>query len=270
MYIEYVIIDNFIINFLLLKVSMASSRVKTSKLKLCISAGVGTVVAVVMPLFKISGAFLVLIKINLGLLMVLIAGEYLTVKKLGFTLLFFLSYTFLSGGMIIGLFYLSGVDFIVYFSVNYNSFMPVGISVLLVYLFTKLTLYLITNLLKSRDIKPFIRKCVIVISGKKFKVNGYIDSGNRLFDKNSGLPIIVASKSLFLKLNSGEEKLIPKSQITVNTVNGESVMKIYAVDKLLIYNGEYANIINNVMITDSQFDFERGEEYDVLLNPSLI
>ena len=47
-------------------------------------------------------------------------------------------------------------------------------------------------------------------------------------------------------------------------------MKIYAVDKLLIYNGEYANIINNVMITDSQFDFERGEEYDVLLNPSLI
>ena len=84
------------------------------------------------------------------------------------------------------------------------------------------------------------------------------------------MPIIVASKSLFLKLNSGEEKLIPKSQITVNTVNGESVMKIYAVDKLLIYNGEYANIINNVMITDSQFDFERGEEYDVLLNPSLI
>jgi hypothetical protein len=54
------------------------------------------------------------------------------------------------------------------------------------------------------------------------------------------------------------------------TVNGESVMKIYAIDKLLIYNGDYANIFNNVMITYSEFDFERDKEYDLLLNPSLI
>lgn len=270
MYIEYLIIDNFIINYLLLKGAMASCRVKTNKLKLGVSAIVGTVVAVIMPLFTISNGFLVLIKINLGLLMVLIAGEYLTVKKLFYTLGFFVLYTFLSGGMIIGLFYLAGIDYIVYFSVNYNSFMPIGISVLLVFLFTKLTIYLLSNLLKSRDIAPFLRSCVIVISGKKFKVNGYIDSGNRLFDSKSGLPIIVASKSLFLKLNSGEEELMPKSQITVNTVNGESVMKIYAIDKLLIYNGDYANIFNNVMITYSEFDFEKDKEYDLLLNPSLI
>ena len=172
--------------------------------------------------------------------------------------------------MIVGLFYLAGVDFTVYFSVNYNSFMPVGISVLLVYLFTKLTLYLIANLLKSRDIKPFIRKCIIVISGKKFKVNGYIDSGNRLFDSKSGLPIIVASKTLFNKLNSGEIKLLLNGKLRVNTVNGESVMNVYKIDKLLIYNGEIANIINNVLITVSEFDFENGEEYEVLLNPSLI
>ncbi len=270
MYIEYVIIDNFIINYLLLKTSMASSRAKTCKLKLSISASVGTIVAVLMPLFNISSGFLILIKINLGLLMVLIAGEYLTVKKLMVSLGFFVGYTFLAGGMIIALFFLSGIDYTVYFSVNYNSFMPVGISVLLVYIFTKLTLYLITNLLKIRDIKPFVRRCIIVVSGKKFKVNGFIDSGNRLFDKKSGLPIIVVSKSLFEKLNLGEVKLIAKSSLTVNTVNGESVMKIYAVDKLLIYNGEYANIINNVMIVKSEFDFEKGEEYDVLLNPSLI
>ncbi len=270
MYIEYVVIDNFIINFLLLKTAMISSRVKTNKLRLIISAGVGTVIAVIIPLFTLTNGFLILIKINLGLVMVLISGQYLSVKKLLISFFFFISYTFLCGGMIIGLFYLSDIDYKVYFSVNYNSFMPVGISVLLVYLFTKLTLYLITNLLKSRDIKPFVRSCVIVVSGKKFKVNGYVDSGNRLFDKKSGLPIIVVSKSLFKKLNFGEIKLAPKGDIKVNTVNGESVMKVYAVDKLLIYNDELTNIINNVMIVISEFDFGSGEEYDVLLNPSLI
>ncbi len=269
MYIEYVILDNFIINYLLLKMATASSRVKTSRLKLIISSSVGTVVAVIIPLFSMSNGFLFLIKINLGLLMALIVGEYLTVKKLIITFFFLLLYTFLSGGMIIGLFYLAGIDFSIYFSANYNSLMPVGISVLFVYLFTKLTLYLITNLLKSRDIKPFIRTCVILINGKRYKVNGYIDSGNRLFDKN-GLPIIVASKTLFQKLNEGEDKLVEKSSIKINTVNGESVIKVYAVDKLLIYNGELKNIINNVMIAKSDFDFEKGEEYDLLLNPSLI
>ena len=47
-------------------------------------------------------------------------------------------------------------------------------------------------------------------------------------------------------------------------------MNVYKIDKLLIYNGEIANIINNVLITVSEFDFENGEEYEVLLNPSLI
>ena len=190
MYIEYVIIDNFIINFLLLKSAMASSRVKTGKLKLIISSVLGTVVAVIMPLFSIDNGFLILIKINLGLVMVLIAGEYLTVKKMLIAFCYFLLFTFLSGGLIIGLFCLAGVDYIVYFSVNYNSFMPVGISVLLVYLFTKLTLYLIYNLLKARDIKPFIRKCIIVISGKKFKVNGYIDNSEAIEELREELEAI--------------------------------------------------------------------------------
>ena len=270
MYIEYVIIDNLIIDYLLLKTTMVSSRVKTSKLRLFLSSVIGTIVAVIMPFFKMSNGFLILLKLNLALIMVIISGEFLSLKKILISYGFFLAFTFLFGGILIGVFYLADVDYVLYFSINYDSFMPVGISVLIVYVGAKFTIYLVKNLLKSRDIEPFIRPCAIIVNGKKYKLNGYIDSGNRLFDKSSGLPIVVISKRMFDKINSQESKLFLKSSMVIDTVNGISVMQIYVLDKLLIYNGERENIINNVMIGKSEFNFESDGNYDLLLNPSIL
>ena len=270
MYIEYVIIDNFIIDYLLLKTTMVSSRVKTKNLRLVLSSIIGTIVAVIMPFFEMSNGFLILLKLNLAFIMVIIAGEFLSIKKLLISYAFFILFTFLFGGILIGVFYLADVDYVLYFSINYNSFLPVGISVLVVYAGAKFTIYLIKNLLKSRDIEPFIRLCVIIVSGRRYKVNGYIDSGNRLFDKSTGLPIVVISKRMFDKINSQEEKLILKSKMSIDTVGGKSVMQIYVLDKLLIYNGEQENIINNVLIGKSEFNFESDGNYDLLLNPSII
>ncbi len=270
MYIEYVIIDNLIIDYLLLKTTMVSSRVKTSNLKMFIASIIGTIIAIIIPFFNISSGFAMLLKVNLALVMVAVSGEFISVKKFLITSAFFIAFTFLFGGIIIGTFYLADVDFVLYFSLNYDSFLPVGISVLIVYCGAKLTIYLVKNLLKSRDIEPFIRTCVIVANGKKYKTNGYVDSGNRLFDKSSGLPIVVISKRLFDKVNSQEEKLFLKNNMIIDTVNGISTMEIYVLDKLLIYNGEQENIINNVLIGKSEFNFESDGNYDLLLNPSII
>ena len=267
-YIEYAIIDNLVINYLLIKTATRSALVKTSFLRLFLSAVVGTAVAVILPLFSLDNKYLILVKLTLCLLMVLLAGKYLTVKKYLFTCLLFILFTVLCGGFIIALFNLAMIDYESYFLSSYDSLVPVGVTVFLIYLVSKSVISIVTKLLKERNMRPFLRECVLIIDKKKFTVKGFIDSGNGLYDNRSGLPIIVCSNALFEKIkNQNLKKSL--SSLSFDTVSGSSTMSLYVIDKLLIYNGIKVNIFNNVLLGVSPFGFN-SSSYDLLLHPTLI
>ncbi len=265
-YIEYVILDNLIIDFILLKLSTATIRVKSSFFRIFISSLIGVVFAVIMPLLNLKTAYNFIVKILLGAILARTSISYFSLKKFALNYLFFMLYTFLMGGIIIAIFFFAGVNYEVYFSLNYNSFMPIGISILIVYscylLFTKLIRVILTN----KDISTFKRKCVMVINGKRYSVTGFIDSGNHLYENASGLPIIIASKKLSKKLS--QQKLKFSGSINYSTISGNGSVNLYIVDKLIIYNGENINTIKNVIIGLSSQEFY-ANEYDLLLHPAL-
>ena len=199
--------------------------------------------------------------------MVALAGKYVSVKKYFFALLLFLLFTFASGGLIIAFFSLLNVDYESYFILNYDSVVPIGVTVLIVYLLASLLLKLSSYILKERDLRPFLRYCVLVVNKKRYRVKGFIDSGNGLYDFRSGLPVMVCSTSLFSKIKSGKMKKAVSS-ITFDTVSGRSEMQLYVIDKLLIYNGVTVNIFNNVLLGESKVGFV-SPDYDLLLPPSI-
>ena len=147
--------------------------------------------------------------------------------------------------------------------------MPIGISILIVFILTQITSKLVTDLLKSRDIAPFVRRCEIICNNKKYKINGYIDSGNRLFDGASGLPIIVLSKKAGDTLTQMNILKNYVKSLSISTVTGQSNIKIYVIDKLVIYNGITKNIYSNVLVGKGNVNFEKEGGYDLLLSPSL-
>ncbi len=266
-YIEYAIIDNLIIDYLLLKTATRCALVKTSFLRLFLSAVIGTVVAVILPLFNFDGISLIIIKLSLGGLMVLIGGSYLTCKKYLLTTLIFFALTLLCGGFIIALFNFALIDYNEFFLSNYDSLMPIGLTVALVYLSTKTVVYIVVKLLKERSLRPFLRQCVVIVNKKRFSVKGFIDSGNSLYAPKSGLPIIVCSNALFEKLKevNVRESI---SSVEFETVSGTSKMQLYLIDKLMIYNGLKVNIFNNVLIGVTPHGFN-SSSYELLLHPLL-
>lgn len=268
-YIEYVIIDNLIIDYLLLKVSLKLSRTKTSVFRLLSASALGTVVAVIMPLLKLDFAFLAIIKVTLAVLMIVISGKFNDFNQALKTFCFFIAFTALGGGAIIAAFNFAKIDYEAYFTVNYQSFMPVGISVLIIYALTKITHKLTNDLLKSRDIRPFVRKCEIICGKKKYKINGYIDSGNRLFDYRSGLPVIILSKRAGDVLISKNMLKKYGESFNFSTVSGHGEMQLYVVDKLAVYGSVTKKIYNNVLIGRGFSNFENDGDYDLLLSPSL-
>ncbi len=267
-YIEYAFLDNMIINYVLLKTATRCAKVKTRFIFLFLSSLLGTAVALILPLVKIPFILLIGIKLLLAVTMVYISGKFIKVKNYLITLAFFILFTFLCGGFLIALFTFAGVDYNEYFLLNNDSVIPIGISVLIIYIASLFLTKVTKILLKERNLKPFLRSCIIVVNKKKFNVNGFIDSGNGLYDKKSGLPVIVCSNDLFIKLQSaGVKKSI--SSISFDTVSGTSQMQLYVIDKIMIYNGSVVNIFNNVLLGVSEFGFS-SIDYDLLLHPSLI
>ena len=268
-YIEYALLDNFIIDFLLLKISYKASRVKSGKLRLFIASVTGAIIAVLFPLLSLNLPFLVILKVLSGMLIVFIGGSYVKLSAFFTAFIYFLFFTFLSGGVIIAVFILAGIDYTLYYSLNYDSAIPIGVTVLFVYLSTQGLLYLIDRIATVKETQNFLRKCEVIIKGKKIKVNGYIDSGNKLYDELTGLPIIVASQK-FIK-NMYLKGVLPERFRTLNvsTVNGESAIKIFQVDKLLIYNGVKVNIYNNVLLGEAHTHFGDALGYELLLHSTL-
>lgn len=268
-YIEYVFIDNLIIDYLLIIASGKTARVKVKKWRAVFSSLLGSVSAIIFPLFEMPILISLLSKACLGLLMVLVAVSCKRVREYLRAFLFFMLFTFLFGGAIIGLFYLLKIDYIEYFK-RENGFIPIGVTILLVYILSKCCISAITRLLQERDIKPFVRTCAVIIDNRKFSVRGFVDSGNRLFDSMTGLPIIVASRK-FATLLAREGLLMPVNRyINFDTVGGLSRMRIYKIDNLVIYNGEVENIFNNVLMGIAVDDFTADGDYELLLHPSLV
>ena len=108
-YIEYVIIDNFIIDFLLIKSSFKIAKIKSNLLRQIISASVGTAFAVIVPFFNLNGVFNVIVKVLAGGFIVFTGGKYVSFKSYFTALFFFFLFTFISGGLIIALFNLADI-----------------------------------------------------------------------------------------------------------------------------------------------------------------
>lgn len=269
-YIEYVIIDNFIIDFLLIKSSFKIAKIKSNLLRQIISASVGTAFAIIVPFFNLNGVFNVIVKVLAGFFIVFVGGKYISFKSYFTALFFFFLWTFISGGLIIALFNLADIDYSVYYSINYNSFMPIGISVLLVFLSTKIATKVISELVKYKKITTFIYKCEIEINKTKIKTKGFLDSGNNLYDDLTGLPIIMASKSFVKTLL--ENKALPNKyrNLEIMTVNGVNEVKIFNIEKLMIYNGAKVNIYNNVLVGISSVNFCYDNSYELLLHSTLL
>lgn len=266
-YVEYVFIDNIIINYLLIKSAIRCAQVKTKFIYLFLSSLLGTIIAIVLPLLSLGNGYNLSVKILLAFLMPLIAGKHLTLKRYFLSFLFFVLFTFLCGGFIIAVFNLANIDYSVYYSINYDSPLPVGITILLVYIVTLALKKLTFLILKERNVSPFLRRCVLTINKVKYQVHGFIDSGNCLYDSKSGLPVIVASVDLFDKI---QKNGIKKSVSTLEflTVSGKSTMQLYVIDKLVIYNLNTVNIFNNVLLGVAGFGFN-SKNYELLLHPSL-
>ncbi len=256
-YIEYVLIDNFIIDYLMLKASFTLTASSVSRVRLFLCAFFGAIFALFYPLIDINDIILTLIKVCFGLVMVLIAGKFKSKKDFYVTAIVFFVYTFLTGGAIIGIFNI--------LSLPYSSEISIAIMVIPVYfVFIGITA-VAKYLYRQKDVNSYIREVEITAFGICKRGKGFYDTGNELYDGDN--PVIVCNKNFAQEFLGGDITKLKLKKLCVNTVNGRQENFAFNIDEIKIYNGDKPNIFNNVTLCI--VGQRVGRNYDVILHPAL-
>jgi len=282
-YIEYVLIDNMVINTLILLLVKKTLKLRTSWLRILLSSGLGTLVAVLLPLFSLPSWILFIIKIVLGVCMVLLLSRYFKLKEFIFSFLLFIGYTLFLVGASLATLLAMGTSLELLSQGGYDTVVPIGVVLLIVSVYVYIITMLAKYLTRKKEVEPFIKNVRLIVSGKELPLKAFLDSGNKLYDKKTGLPVVILSMKSMEKFYTKEilEKLILENgrdsefknvhTISYNTISGEAKkMIVFEADKIIINSGTNEYITNRFMVGVSYKVFNDVVNYDILLGNNLI
>jgi len=273
-YVEYVIIDNFVVDMLILYLVARSLHLRSSKWRIIIGSCIGTVFALISPFLNVLPAIMVAFKLLLGGFMVFELAKYKCIKQIGIAYLAFLSYTFLLGGACIGVLGLFNANITSMITLTYSYKVPVGLLILIIWIYVRIIIEISKYINRRKEVKSFLYDVIAENENIKLNLSGFLDSGNHLYDEKESLPVIVVNKSIFFRLfpdlKDSRSVAYDAHYIYYSTVSGYNQRMLVARPssfKMVLSDGEVV-LEKNVLIGLSNIKLEPC--YDCLLHPSII
>ena len=228
-YIDLLIILNIGLDFILL-MSISIILKRNVKLKRIILGSLFGGLTILMLFIKLTTFTSTIFKLILGLLMIIITFGY---KNLKYTLNNF--YYLIVNSIILG----GGLYLIKdYGYYNYYILIVSFIIIMIIYL---------KQMKKFKDNYVNYSKIDIYFKDKRYQLNGYLDTGNKLYDQYKKRPIILISK----KINYSDEDII---YVPCSTVNNISLIKCFKPDKIIINKKIYKNYLIGLSPNEFKID----------------
>lgn len=240
--VEYVLIDNVVINFLILQLSALVLRIKGRRIWFFVAALFGAAVSLVSPLLSLPTWLSILFKLILGIVISRIGLGAKGFKKDALSFSVFLIMTAAVGGACFGIVFLFGGTFDSGFLTVYNMEVPVGVVLLVASLVCAGIGRVVKVVGKRKLVGNFIFQGEISNNGKSTKFDVFLDSGNTLFDPILKKPVLIVEFSVFSKIfDVPFEKVITKKideneiknshYINYETASGKGKMLVCEAEK---------------------------------------
>ena len=236
-YIDEVIILNFIIDYLLLLCTSCILKLNTKRYKLILSAFFGEI-SILYLFINISNVFLILFKLIICIIMIFISFGKCDIKEFIKRCVYFYILSFFLGGVL----YYFKIENIAKYEI-YLLFIPLILNIY------KYFTYHLKNIINNRR-----RVSIYLNNGKVIFLNGFIDTGNSLIDPYSRKKVIIINKYVY-----DNYYFIP-----YKTIDGECLLKCFKPSKVFIEGiGERHDVV--VGVTKKKFS-----GFDCLLNYKLM
>lgn len=263
-YIEQVLITNFIIDFCLL---LITSRLVFAKPKyglITLSAIFGSFASLIMP-YCTNLILINTLKILTSLIMLQIL--HIHKRQLIISTLLMLVLSYIIGGAILSNF---GTKLANGYGIKQMNLIYVFATTII---FTFITCKLIVWIKSKITTNSNIYDINLVNNGKKICIKSFIDSGNGLTDENQPVNIInfdtfsrLTSISLHQYLNNQFSTLTSPHFINANTIAGKRKILVFTIQELHLIKNT-TTIFKNVKIGVS-LNFDNSKEYKAILNSS--
>lgn len=253
-YLDLVMILNFAIDFILLLTISIILKRNVKIIRIMLGAFVGGV-SIIFLFFNINSFVLFLFKVVISILMIIITFKYINIKYTLINLLYLYTSSIILGGFL----YLLNIEFsykhigIIF----YNNGLSINFIFLLI--FSPLILYIYIK--QSKRLKynySNYYNVELYYNNKRYKYTAYMDTGNVLIDNITKKSVILIDKRKLL-FNIKEFRLIPYT-----SVNGNNLIKVIKLDKLIFNSKEYKNILLGIV------DNINLDGVDIILNRKLL
>ncbi|MBE7076157.1 MAG: hypothetical protein E7375_03745 [Clostridiales bacterium] len=229
--VEYVLLENLLINLIVLKTSSLVAKEK-GRLYL-LSAFLGACFTIVLPLFCLSTIGHIIVQLGLSFVFICLTFRFKTLKKFIYLVLCYFLSLLVYGGAV----YL------------FEGFF--GIKHTILVLATIVCLYIVIRFVlkrinRKRTIENFCFDVEIVYKGKSLTCKGFLDSGNLLVDPITDSPVCLINFKLFSEIFNDIQiqDVLGKSEklkqlklahyIPFSTLNNSTKILAFEVDKLSV------------------------------------
>lgn len=236
-YIDELILLNFIIDFLILKSTSKILKLNTTTLKIVLSSVFGEI-SILYLFINLNNIELIIFKLLIGIIMNLIAFGFDDIKEFIKNVIYFYMFSFFLGG---ALYYLKIESLVKY--QYYLLLIPLIMNIL------KYFTYNLKNIISLRH-----KVTIYLKNGKVLYLNGYMDTGNTLKDPYSNKNVIIINKDI-------DENFF---LVPYKTIDNSSLIKCFKPKKVFIDGlGERKDIV--VGISNKKF-----KGFNCLLNYNLM
>lgn len=265
-YIEDVIIENFLVTLLLLLCLNKLFKIKSSKLRLATVSALAGILSTVYPLISVNGILEIVFKLCFGVVIIYI---YSGKAKMFAKYLSFIFLTALFGGINILVYYFA------YGTMEISDNFPTYVLIFLLFIIYYLLNSCIKLMQKGFVVSNFIYDIEITDNNISLKDKAFLDSGNTLLDEE-GSPVFIINIILFNKLYKNikiEDLLIKNYQnlkdphyIKSGYATGGGKILVFSVDKLKIFSSNSNMDIKNAKIGVVYSSFDKNFNCNMLLN----
>lgn len=298
-YLDIIILENIVINYLILLVTAKFSKTKTSNFRLLMGALLGALylaLMILLPEMKIYTT--IMSKLLLSLAMVAVTFNFSKISAFLKTLVMFYASTFLFAGAGFAFLFFNQDGGIVRNGVILSplSFLNTKLSELLLALaVTFIILRVVWDVIQNRFLreKMLVRLC-IAFDRKAIELYALVDTGNSLHDPLTNMPVVVVEftaikellpvdiRDIFEKDSENDLNIVTTAiscsawfsrfrLIPFTSLGKENGMLIgFRPDYIEIGNENEKKGVNDVIVGIYNRALSRNEKYRALLNPELM
>ncbi|MBU5317109.1 sigma-E processing peptidase SpoIIGA [Clostridium bornimense] len=262
-YLDILLIENFIVNFFLLYITIKSLSIEVNYKRLLASSMLGALY-VITYFYNFNGILNSLpLKLIIGYLLVAIVLKENTIGiKIKGSILYLL-YTVLLAGICFFLAQNSKVYIYRGFIFNFSSKKLLLSLILIFFLLDRMYKFIKDSLFVNK----FIYDMELILGDEIIKLKGFLDTGNELREPITNLPVVFIESTVIDKKLIDENQMITISYKVVN--NRKFEVKAFKPKALIVHRGEEKKVVD-CFIALSKGSLSNENKFNALLSRGVI